>query len=324
MTRLLVLMLLALTPSAAMAAPSKQTKPAMPAAHAQFPGVDGVLAAFEEADLVTLGERPWSKLDADFRVELAMDPRFPDVVNDVVVEFATARYQHLLDAYVLDMRIVPPDSLSLIWRNGAEPGAWDSPVYAYFIDTIRRVNQLRPREKRVRILAGEPPYDWSMIQSAADLSAFGAPGAHALDVIGREVIAKGRKALLVYSARNFFRRDRALGGRKNLTLSLEAAHPDVRVFVVGSVPEGAPGAAALDSIVTAPSGSVLIRLDRSGVGAWSAERVYGFADGPLVEMADALLYFKAMDDRLERPGASVTRDAAYVQEVVRRKQILGR
>lgn len=317
-TSILALLMTLAMPLAAGAA----ANPAKAPAAADVAAVDGILAAFEEADIVTLGERPWSKLDADFRIQLVTDPRFAERVDDIVVEFANARHQATLDAYVLDNALISRDSLSRVWQDGAEPGAWDSPVYAYFIETIRRMNQILPREQRVRILAGEPPYDWSAIRSREDLVAYGSPGTHVLDIVSREVLAKGRKALMIYSARNFFRSDRGLGSRRNLTLALEATHPTRRVFVVGTVPEHSPAAAALDSIVPGPERPVLVRLDRSKAGTWPARRIYEFADGSLGGMADALLYFGGMDDRRERPDASVTRNPAYVQEVARRKGLL--
>lgn len=291
---------------------------------AERPAVDGVLEAFGQADIVTLGERPWSKLDSDFRCELVADPRFGRMVDDIVVEFANARWQPLLDRYLLELANVPPDSLRPIWQEASEPGAWDSPVYAYLIETVRRANRLLPAGERIRVLAGEPPIDWSRVESAADLNAWGPRGAHALEVIEREVIAKDRKALLVYGARNFFRRDRGLRAYGNLTTNLESRNPDVRVFVIGTVPEQSPAAAALDSTLALATRPALVRLADSKIGAWPATRLYEFGEGVLGGMADALLYYGPKDDRLVRPTDRVVRDPAYAQEVARRKALISR
>jgi hypothetical protein len=117
---------LALPLHAAKAPAGSSAPPAIPA-H-ERPALDGILEAFEQADIVALGEQPWSKLDSDFRHQLIADPRFVTRVNDIVVEFANARYQPLLDRYLLDLAAVPPDSLRPIWQDASEPGAWDSPV----------------------------------------------------------------------------------------------------------------------------------------------------------------------------------------------------
>lgn len=307
-------LLIAVTAAPATAAPVASERPA----------IDGVIEAFERADIVALGERHWSKLDADFRHQLVADPRFGRIVDDIVVEFANARWQPLLDRYVLELQNVPPDSLRPIWQEASEPGAWDSPVYAYLIETVRRANRLRPPERRIRILAGEPPIDWSLVQSAADLDSWGPRGAHALEVIEREVLAKKRKALLVYGSRNFFRRDRTLRAYGNLTTNLEAQHPGVRVFVIGTVPELSPAAAALDSTLKLAARPVLVRLADSKIGSWASTRLFDFGEGVLGEMADALIYYGPVDDRLERPTDRVTRDPVYAKEVARRKALIGR
>ena len=298
--------------------------PAEPAPAAEQPAIDAVLEAFEHADIVTLGERPWSRLDSDFRHQLVADPRFGRRVDDIVVEFANARFQPLLDRYLLELQNLPADSLRPIWQEASEPGAWDSPVYAYLIETVRRANRPLPPEQRIRVLAGEPPIDWSRVESAADLDAWGSRGAHALEVIEREVIAKGRKALLVYSARNFFRRDRAVRAYGNLTTNLEARHPDLRVFVIGTVPERSPARAALDSTLTLGVRPVLVRLAGSKIGAWATARIFEYGEGVLAEMADALVYYGPADDRFVRPSDRVVRDPEYAKEVARRKARISR
>lgn len=326
-----LLVLAAAPPAAAAARPAKApahvaakapATPAVPAA--EKPAIDGMLDTFERFDLVALGERPWSKLDSDFRHTLIADPRFAQRVNDIVVEFANARYQPLLDRYLLDLAPVPPDSLRPIWEDASEPGAWDSPVYAYLLEVVRRANRFRPREGRVRVLAGEPPIDWSQVQSASDLDAWGTRGAHALEVIEREVLARKHKALLVYSARNFFRRDRGLGTGENLTKRLEDAHPGLHVYVVATVPERSPVSARLDSTLVQSARPVLVDLADSKIGAWPSSRLFDFATDMLGDMADGLLYYGPMDDRLVRPTDRVVRDPVYVKEVARRKALLNR
>jgi hypothetical protein len=295
-----------------------------PAPPVERPAIDGVIDAFEKADIVTLGERPWSKLDSDFRHALIADPRFAAKVNDIVVEFANARHQTMLDRYVVDLAGVPADSLRAIWQDASAPGAWDSPVYAYMLEVVRRANQYRPREQRLRVLAGEPPIDWSQVHSAADVRAYGPRGAHALDVIDREVLAKGRKALVVYSERNFFRRDRGMNSDGNLTTHLEERFPKARVFVIGTLPDQAPAMAKLDSALTTKDRPVLVSLATSKVGTWPAGLVYPFGSGMLSGMADALLYYGYQDDSRVRPSDRVMRDPVYTQEVARRKALLSR
>src|SRR5262245_58454978 len=56
--------------------------------------VNGILEAFRSHEIVALGEGNHNNEQAHaFRLSLIRDPRFPAVVNDIVVEFGNARYQ---------------------------------------------------------------------------------------------------------------------------------------------------------------------------------------------------------------------------------------
>jgi hypothetical protein len=96
------------------------------------------------------------------------------------------------------------------------------------------------------------------------------------------------------------------------------------VFVIGTVPERSPAAAALDSVLARKDRPVLVRLIDSRIGAWPSTRLYDFGRDLLADMADALLYYGPMDDFLVRPTDRVVRDPEYVTEVARRKELLNR
>jgi hypothetical protein len=59
--------------------------------------VDAVLAAFEDHPVVAITELHWNAEVHDFLQTLLRDPRFRDKVDDIVVEFASAAHQGLLD-----------------------------------------------------------------------------------------------------------------------------------------------------------------------------------------------------------------------------------
>jgi hypothetical protein len=287
----------------------------------EAPAIRGIVEAFDHADIVMLGERPWSKIDSDFRLQLVASQAFGRRANDIVVEFANARYQDLLDAYVVELKPVPRDTLCHIWRDAFIPGAWDSPVYEGFIEAVRRANmQLLPNQ-RMRILAGDPPIDWSAVHSRSDLDAYGTQGAHVIGVIEREVLARHRKALVIYGRRNLLRRDSGMSHDGNLLTTLEAAHPDLEIFTIATVPERCPAAAQLDSAIAMKERPALIRLDRSKIGAWPARQLFEYGDGTLAQTADGLLYLGPLDDRKIRPEDHVMRDVAYLKEVQRRKAL---
>jgi hypothetical protein len=69
---------------------------------------------------------------------------------------------------------------------------------------------LLPEQRRMRVLLGEPPLDWSRIHSRAEyiaqMDALGNRDGYAVDLIRREVLDKGRRALIVYGSLHFQRK----------------------------------------------------------------------------------------------------------------------
>lgn len=63
--------------------------------------ISGILDAFRSHQIVALGEGIHGNNQAHaVRMALIRDPRFATVVNDVVVEFGSARYQTVMDEFV--------------------------------------------------------------------------------------------------------------------------------------------------------------------------------------------------------------------------------
>ena len=56
------------------------------------------------------------------------DRRFSETVNDIVVEFGSARYQEVMDRFQRGDE-VPPRELEQVWQNVTGPnGSFDVPV----------------------------------------------------------------------------------------------------------------------------------------------------------------------------------------------------
>jgi len=78
--------------------------------------VDAILDAFKTHQIVTLpGGHAGNELHA-LLLKVIRDPRFPALVNDVVVEFGSARYQDLMDRFVRGDDI-PDAELRQVWLN---------------------------------------------------------------------------------------------------------------------------------------------------------------------------------------------------------------
>jgi hypothetical protein len=179
-----------------------------------------VLDAFKSARVVALGEgQHWNLPSHAFRLALIRHPDFATTVDDVVIEFGNSRYQTLLDRYISG-DVVPDDSLKLVWQNTTAPNeVWDVPIYAEILRSVRDVNVRLP-DRRLRVLAADPPVDWEAVKTKDDLMPWLAVrDSFAADLVAREVIAKRRRALLLFGDGHFWRHS----DEPNLISHLDAA-----------------------------------------------------------------------------------------------------
>jgi hypothetical protein len=101
------------------------------------------------------------------------------------------------------------EQLRKTWENqvGA-PGGSPTPPYHGLLAAVRQANQKLPKERRLRVLAGDTPIDWEHVESRQDIAPF-LPfrDEDFASVVRNQVLAKRRKALLVMGAGHFQRRD---------------------------------------------------------------------------------------------------------------------
>jgi hypothetical protein len=185
-------------------APAKRAVPLEP--------TDAILDAFGSHAIVALpeGATHGDLQGHAFRLSLVRAPRFATVVNDIIVEWGNARYQDVMDRFVQGQD-VPYNTLRQVWQNTTIAGpTWDAPIYEEFFRAVRAVNASLPAARQVRVLLGDPPIDWDRVQSAADVLGFGANrDGHPAELIQREVIAKQRRALVIYGSGHLLRRSPA-------------------------------------------------------------------------------------------------------------------
>ena len=177
-----------------------------PAADRPAPGsrefTNAVLDAFQTRRLVGLGEAHGLQNHHDALEALLSDPRLPQVVDDIVVEFGNALYQPVMDRFTAGQPVDNAD-LRPAWRNTTQSpaGTWDQPVYEQFFRTVRAANWTLPPDRRIRVLLGDPPLDWSKITDYDQLRPILAQrDSHAAMVVETQVLGKGRRALLCYGA----------------------------------------------------------------------------------------------------------------------------
>jgi hypothetical protein len=228
------------------------------------------------------------------------------------------------------------NELASLWRETAVPLTWNSPVYRQFIETVREINQARLCPQPIRLLLGDPPLDWSTVKTGADLAAFSDRDGHFAQVVEREVLAKGKRALLVagkFHAWKFLPKAREAEGPTVAQL-LERRNPG-KLFVVMTVPSA--NAAAALKMDTAPSfrdvqRSELAQSDfqltdfattvtPSTVNGKTVWRMQPEKNWPRMgEVVDGLLYLGA--DESIYPSPEIYLEPVYQQELRRRARIV--
>ncbi|NIR48898.1 hypothetical protein GWO43_10715 [candidate division KSB1 bacterium] len=289
-------------------------------AYAQSDAYDKVIALFNHAQVVFLGERHWSKQDSDFRISLVKHPDFANEVDDVVIEFGNSLYQNILDDYFLLLEKLPEDELNQVWRNTTQIGTWDSPVYSQFLLELRNINERLPRGSRIRVVAAGPPIDWSKVEVYEDKLPFVYRGWWTVRQIEREVLAKDRKALVITGRGNVQRFDDEMDEEDNEIRRLEALYPEKKFSVVIPMGEVEANAAAIDDF-TLQNAPIYIDTHSEPFRKLKAGAYLPGAVGTLKDVADALIYFGVEDKRI-RPGDEFyQKHPEYQKELQRRRSL---
>jgi hypothetical protein len=163
--------------------------------------VDGLFAAFETHDVVAIGEQHGIAELGNLYQALLRDPRFPDVVDAVVLEYGNARYQDLVDRY-MNGEDVPYQELRQVWNDavGRVPGGTEV-MYVQLYATLRAINQTLPEGERIRVLLGDPPIDWSTVTTLDAVLPYQlSRESHFAEVVIRDVLDQGLKALVIIGA----------------------------------------------------------------------------------------------------------------------------
>lgn len=167
------------------------------------PAIEAILDAFATHDLVTLPHGHTREAQAFLRT-LVATPAFARVVDDILVEFGNARYQAVVDGYVSGEDVTLAQ-IQPAWQEGVAPNnIWADEG---FFEVVRAANRTRPRDRPLRVLLGDSPIDWGTVTTRQDHRPWlamrdGFPAA----LLQTEVLAKRRKALIVYGALHFQRR----------------------------------------------------------------------------------------------------------------------
>jgi len=157
------------------------------------------------------------------------DPRFAAEVGNVVVEVGGAQQQIAIDRYVNGEQ-VPYTELRKVWSDAAGwiPTVTDSGSINIY-STIREVNAKLPPERRIKVWLGQPPFDWASIKTKEDWERIGNPvteqrDSYTAELIERELLAKNKKALVIYGSGHLLN-EPSRGGEPSIRMLLDAKYP---------------------------------------------------------------------------------------------------
>ena len=222
-----VLLLVARAPAGAM-----QSAPAQPSASVD--PITAIIEAFRTHNVVTLTDPHGNVQVQAFLVSLLRDPRFPEAVNDIVIETASARYQDAIDRFVRGDN-VETAILRQAWENHTVANSLGVQAEE-LIRAVRTVNSSLTEARQLRVIAGDPPIDWDNITSGQDGRRWiELRDSYPADVVRRQVLDRGRRALVVYGQGHLQRRqivanyDMSTWQAQTVVSLLERDH-DARIF----------------------------------------------------------------------------------------------
>jgi hypothetical protein len=242
-------------------------------------GIDAIatalMGAFDQVDLVALGEAHERRIDSDLRIALVRHPGFAKKVRSIVIECGSSVEQATLDRYIRG-EDVSPAQLERVWkstRNG--DGFCNAPMYTEFLAAVRGVNVARPAEARIRIFGGE-----------SEPGNSGGPA----EVLKNQVLKKREKALVIYGSAHFYLAAppdyvASMGGPVSFAQRLEAEYPGrtLTVIPIGALARPSAVKAAdvepdyqkFDRALETTARPVLVSLQRSPFKDFTAEEFLG-------------------------------------------------
>jgi hypothetical protein len=319
---------------ASAAHPANDTEDATPE-----PAIPAILKAFETFEVVAMPAAHGDKDIDDFILSLIRDPRFPASVNDIVVECGNVRYQPILDRYIAGEN-VPFTEVQHVWRDTTvQQMCGASGFYEQLYPLVRSLNQRLSATSRLRIVAADPPIDWSKIRSYEDLTPFFDRDGSIASVMESEVLSKHRKALMLFG---IFHLLHGGGPGEGDAVTRYERHYPGRTFVIGGFGYYGAGNEPLGD-VNAPGGvwPSLLRTKNSRLGSLGldsflpspittdqdcnvSEAFGGKPSNTIADQFDAFLYLSPLRSQLIEPlPADIALDRVYRSEWLRRIKLVG-
>jgi len=324
---LVLSVLVACAPATATPQPPKQS------AATPEPAIPAILALFDRYEVVAMPEAHGDKDLDDFILALVRDSRFPDRVNDIVIECGNSLYQPVLDQYIAGMD-VPFTEARKAWRNTTQSMCGQSAFFELLFPLVRAINQKLPAARRLRVLGGDPPIDWDKVTTAEDAEKFLDRWPSIASVMEKEVLSRHHKALMLFGKFHLFHNADSAVSR------YEKTYPNV-TFVISDLgiydANRKPGSNSAfvswpNPSLIAAKGTWLGTLTLSDINtphimiSADCKVTLGFGperQKPMAALVDGFLYVGPAEYRLgELIPASVAIDTEYIAELQRRDTLL--
>lgn len=276
------------------------------------PIVDEILKVWETTDVVCLGEDHGRKHDSDLRIALVRDPRFPRLVQTIVVEFANPVHQHLLDQFILEGRWMSREELAVVWRDTTGVETWESPIYEAFFRAVQDVNKQLPKTERVRVVGGDSAVDWLKIERAEQLVPLVNRGGNIRKIIAEQVLDRKIKALAIYGSGHCEKRGMGFSGE------LEHRYPG-RMWSASSFygPDGVAEGRRLFGLGEQPR---ILKIAGTEREKTPAGKMFYNAKVTLGDLFDAIVYHGDVPD-IVVPADVAQLKKKYGPEIERRRRL---
>lgn len=283
-------------------------------------------AAWDRVPLVAIGEKHAIREHGAFLESVIARQELADQLDDIVVEFGSSDSQAVMDRYVAG-EAVSATEIDRVLRDTTQLIVWDSPIYTKVFAAVRRANQRRPASRRLRVLLGDPPIDWAATNTAEDYRRVADErDRHFAALVEREVLARGRKALLLMGSFHALKQG---SPRETVGSLIEQRRPG-SLFVVMLHSGMGPHTARVEEALSRGPLPGAIRLSTGWIGELPARSAFVLppvlqvrAGLKLRDIADAYLYLGPAASLTQAlPARANYQDPAYVRELERRYPIV--
>jgi hypothetical protein len=258
--------------------------------------VPAIVHAFDRFPIVAIGERHSLREVGDFYESLIKNSGFQSKVNYMVIEFGTRLSQPILDRYISGEEVALAE-LQHVWRDTTKVFAFESPVYAQLLKAVREVNLGLPPARRMRVLAGDSPIDWTKVANHEQWESYQPNDISFAAVINEQVLARNRKALVILGG-SHVSKSRDPNRDPNTTTLVERKHPG-SMFVV-----------------------ILTSSRKGPEPKWRVPSLVPTAEpADLGDFGDALLYLGENLTSADPDWQQYRTDPTYIKELDRRARI---